>query len=318
MSTVIRDLAGNIINRFEKLREHNPEMHRKMVEAGLIGKAILLEENLTIFEGPQAIFGTKRNIKLNEAYLNYLWAIGYFFFVFQEEINQREEDKNWNGELLFNTLLLKNALELFDWALSCRDNFHPIPDHLPQPTPKPSLSPIEIDFCGHANSIFTFSTSFLMYHEFAHLILKHDDSANLYFERLNRELSESEHATIKQTESEADNFALEMLFKEYDDEKYKINAALGISVAIISMLFLEKSIVKFNKPYHPDTDERISRAIHYFNFDEKKHSDYIYQFLCNAYILFFNKTGVIWDDHEFGTVEEYFERICSKIDEYKK
>jgi hypothetical protein len=51
LSTVIRDLTGNIINRFEKIRDQNPEMHKRCEEAGLISKAIELEENLSIFEG---------------------------------------------------------------------------------------------------------------------------------------------------------------------------------------------------------------------------------------------------------------------------
>jgi hypothetical protein len=318
MSTVIRDISGNIISRFENLRDNNPEMHRRMEAAGQISKKILMEENLRIFEGPKAIFGLERTIKLNEAYMNYLWAIGYYFFVLEEEINQREIDKNWNGELVINTVVLQNAFSLFNWAIGSKVNFNPIPDNLPQPTPRKGLSSIEIENCGHANSIFTFAISFLMYHEFAHLVLRHDDSASLYDERLRRKLTEEECLIIKATENEADVFALEMLFKEYDDEKFKINAALGITVAIISILFLEESVYRVQKTYHPDTDERIKRAIEYMRFDDKKHSDYIYQLICNACILFFNKIDVQWNDFEFETIEELFSKIMSEFDKYKE
>jgi hypothetical protein len=317
MPTPIMSIAGNIINRFETLRTESAEMLKQSAEAGIVDKAITVIGDTSQFHGPKSVFQEKRSIIVYETFMDYLWAVGYFFLILQEEINKRELDETWNGELFINTPLLQNAFTLFDWALSLSQGFNPWPLHLPNPIDHSRVTQEEKEFCGHANAIFTFAMAYLLYHEFAHLSCHHDQIAVLYSEGQHRTLSEEENSIIRSAESEADLFALEMLHKVDDKEDFKINASLGVITAVISMLFAERSVQSLQKERHPDTDERIKRAVDFFQFEERKHSDYMYHLACNACLLFFRKNGVPWNDYQFDTIEEYFAKILSVFDRYK-
>ena len=212
---------------------------------------------------------------------------------------------------------MQNAFALYNWALTIKDGYTAWPIGLPNPIDHHKITSIEKAYCGHANAVFTFAMAYLLFHEFAHLSCHHDDIARLYSLRGTRNLTSEEVMSIKSTENEADLFALGMLHKIDDDERFKINASLGVLTAVISMLFAERSIQSVEKHSHPDTDERIRRAITFFQFEDRKHSDYMYHLACNACLLFFYKNDIQWDDFVFDDIEDYFCRILEVFDRYK-
>jgi len=172
MESPISLLWGNIIHTFENIDDSSLNEHKKQTDIGSISKLISYDLGHQKVKLPYANKET-REINLQETYLAYLWSLIYSIFVMYEEgIQKPLINKTFDGSLNFDTPILKRAKLLYDWSISLTNQWSEWNEELPNP--KRNSSDKERFYAEKTNGIFQYAVTYLMFHEFAHLTLKHD------------------------------------------------------------------------------------------------------------------------------------------------
>ncbi len=313
MESPIKVLWGNIVNTFENVDDTSLKMHQGATESGSLSKAIAYDNGFEKVKTPYADPYT-REINLQETYLAHLWSFIYSVFVMYEEGIQKPLINNkFDGSLKFETSILKRAKLLFDWSISLSNKWSEWDETLPNP--RTHNSDNEKFYAEKVNSIFQYATAYWMFHEFAHLTLKHD-SFFLGVEIGN--LSDAEIAERVQIENEADQYAFNMLIKEHDDEKQKWIKGLSILLATCSALLITSKAGCVKQILHPDLDQRILNVLQSLNLATEKAQFYCWHLCSFSIRLYLIKHGIDVPVGKDETAQEAFFSYLDLLDEIKQ
>ena len=309
-------LWGNIIHTFENIDPNGLVNHKNAVEQGLVNPEIdydMCREGK--IKTPFAHL-LKRNIYVQEAYLEHLWAFIYSMqVIYDVGVQLPMKNGTFNGEVLFNNPLLNRAYKLFEWSISLVDKITPWDIKLPNP--KIHHNDCEKFFAEKVNALFQNSVAYILYHEYAHLTLGHD----CYYLGRNKfdmeSLSEEEISTFKQLEQEADLFAFDRVTDRANHGVKRLIDGLPIFMAICSSLFLLKKPTKIQQNKHPDLDLRLMNFLSELDLYEEDDRFYMYYFGCFAIIMFLRKHNIPPTPKNDNTAKDYFYNLLQDLDEIK-
>ena len=310
----IRVLQHNVIAHFENFKPYVLAQLEKWVDSGLIHPGIdwIIEENK--IKSPFANCSTKK-IAIQEVFLAYIWAFSYALVVIYEQgIQKKAINGTWNGIIDFDTKLLQDAKRLLEWAISLTNSFSPWDNTLPNPE---CYSTEEEQWYGEkVNGIFLNSIVFIMRHESCHLVNGHCDFIKGLKGRSLLQLTPIELAQYKMLENEADNFAMESLVSDSDNEKDKLEKGLAMLLANLSILFILKNPKEVSSPTHPDVDTRIHNLLEYVGEDLPKF-DYLWYLACFACNMFFDYHQIEVNKEMADTSIQLFSRYLKIFEEIK-
>ena len=310
MTSPITVLWGNIVHTFENVDASSLRMHQAVTHSGKLSESINYDNGKEKVRPPSADTKT-REIYIQETYLAHLWVYIYSVFVMYEEGVQKPLIKNtFDGSLKFETELLQRAKTLFDWTVSLTREYSEWDEKLPNP--RTHNSDKEKFYAEKVNGIFQLAVSYLMFHEFAHLTQGHDS----FFIGMG-DLSDADIAERIQIENEADQYAFNMLIKDYDDEKQRWIKGLSILFVICSALLITSKARSIKQKSHPDLDNRILNVLHGLNLKTEEAQFYCW-YLCSFAVKFFLlKHNINVRAGEFETAQDAFFSYLELLDEIK-
>lgn len=295
----IEVLANNLVHNIESLAGKNKHPLQVSVDAGHISSQIDYELDAV---PPRAPFADhiRRAVCFQESYLAYLWAYIYSnFVVFEEAVQRRLLNGTFSGAIEFDTPLLRRAKSLGDWAEKFALKYEKWDEAL-LPNPRYVLDSAEKEFVGKVNGIFLGATSYLFFHEYAHLILGHDPTAD--------------DALQIEQEKEADNFALSFLVSGSTTDVERQIAGLSIVLLCSSNFHLASSVHSVWQDRHPDMHERLRFGLSGLNLGTPASKYYLY-FLASINIKrFLEAHGIATKVMTEDTAEELFFEYLEQFD----
>ena len=307
----IRVLQCNVIYNFENVRSGALEKHKEWIKSGKLQPGIiwLIEKEKVI--SPYADCRSKE-IALQEVFLAYIWAITYsLVVVYEETIQKKMIAGQWKGEVEFDTPLLKDAVKLFNWALSLTDKYSDWDKDLPNPESHKTAE--EKFYAEKVNGIFLDIIVFVLFHECCHLVNGHCEFINKIGNKDVNQLSQKEKQNYKALENEADIFAIESLIASTDHSQWKRLKGLAILLANISLLFIIKNPQHHKSLTHPDIDTRIHNFLEYLGHDLPSY-DYLWYLACFACKIFFGFHHIPVNNEAANTSIDLFYRYLSVFD----
>ena len=270
---------------------------------------IIWEVNSSPITAPYVIIDTKQ-IYLDDTYLSHLWSFIYSLFViFEESVQKKLLNQEFNGKISFDTPLTNRAWQLYNWSLSLGHAFSEWDTNLPNP--KNYASEREEFYGLKVNAIFSTSVAYILYHEFGHIYLGHTS----YLLKIFNSQIESKKVVNKQMENDADDFAYHVLLQ--DSDKNKEVVGLSIIFVFLSAILIPQSTDCLSQDNHPDLDQRIYNTLSRLNFETEEQEYYTWYFSCFALNLFFQKHNHIHHIHEMETAKELFFECLKEIDKLK-
>lgn len=310
----VRVLRYNIEERFSNIRDEVREMHEREKYQYLSEISIMIEKSP--IKTPFVNLKDKK-IYIQETYLSYLWTVCYYFLVVQEYIMFRQMQNNWNGHIEYNVPILQRAKNLFDWGISLREKYSDWDLSLPNPDFESShFSKYEEEFIGKATNLFNTSVTYLLFHEYAHLVCGHGEVANLLRNKEN--LNDDERIKLKELEIDADNFAFDTIIKHYDDDLYREIKGLSIIYSHISNLFLLFNAEKLMQENHPDVDQRLINVLYKLDLIDGEKKYYLWSLSTLAINLFMNEHKIKIEQLIYETVEDMLTDYMNIIDKIKE
>lgn len=91
---------------------------------------------------------------------------------------------------------------------------------------------------------------------------------------------------IIEAESDADNYAYDLIFDESMDKDNKFNISYGVILALLANLFTNSGLLGIKQEYHPNLHERISRALQRIDALNISETDYFYHLVSQIIIYF--------------------------------
>jgi Peptidase U49 len=312
VETPVRLLSENVLERFQNARAHTLARHQRNLAAGKLIPAIGWDDRRMPPKGPHANPET-RQIVVQEVFMAYLWAVTYALLVIDQEAHRRPIiEGRFEGGLDFTRPGLKEAWELFLWAMGLRREFSDWPTHLPAPD-RPCVI-AGIDYTGRANGIFMDAAAYLLFHEQAHLVNDHWNVMGPILAKPEDQISEEDCEILKQIENEADVEAREALLASDDAEHLQLSRGLGIVIAHAASLLLVPRPSRLRQVQHPDVDSRLVNAIYSLAPDEVGPRDMLWTVACLACALFLKAHGLTVDQQPAETVEELLRRYMAELD----
>lgn len=296
-------LENNILNEFEnRARENSHDIKRSVMGGKVVPELDLILDRVSP-KGPSANPQT-RKISLYESHLAYLWAFIYSSFVIYEEgVQKRLIDDVFNGELSFDTDILKRAKALQDWAFDFSHSYKDWDiDELPNPLKTTAVD--EGYYIPKVNKIFLNSVSFLLFHEYGHLVLNH-------------EVSRDRDWALAQ-EQDADNYATSYFINTQSTERERTIAGVSIVLLHASCVFMPEKISGIWQVKHPHLHDRIRNGISSLNLEEESSKFYIYYLASISLHIYLLEKGVNIPQLEMETAEELFFEYLEKIDELRE
>ncbi|MCL4873550.1 hypothetical protein KJ039_05670 [bacterium] len=294
----IRVLQHNIIHHFENIRHGIIDEYREWISTGQIKPGIQWRIEKKQIKPPYVKIDTKELV-LQEVYLAYVWGITYSLFVIYEEaIQKKMKIREWTGQIDIDTPLLKDAENLFNWALSLVTRYSDWDKSLPNPEIQKNDN--EEFYIRRVNGIFLDIVTFNLLHECAHLALNHNACEK------NKEL-----------EGEADNFALNILIKPGDPEEEKLTKILAIILSYLSNFFAIKGSREVQQNSHPDLDTRLHNALEYLGIDQPQVFDCIWYLACFGCRVFFGINNISVESEEANDSVDLFYRYLGTFDKLK-
>lgn len=312
----IEVLWNNIIHTFENIDPNWLENHKKAVAKGLVIPELDYDYCRENGLKPPCADPEKRNIYLQQVHLEHLWTFIYSVLVMYEEsvINPMQKG-SFDGEIKINNELLVRANQLFDWSISLSNKVTQWDTSLPNPAYHHNDR--EKFYAEKTNGLFQSAVAYLLYHEYAHLILGHD----IYFLGRTKadmeKLSDDECSTLIQLEQEADLFALNRVNGSAETDRAKLVGGLPVFMTIFSSLLMVKYKSSIQQKRHPDLDARLANLLFELDLNEDENSHYIYYYGCYAIIMFLRKHKIFLKPETHDTAEEYFHDLLAKLDEIK-
>jgi hypothetical protein len=185
-------------------------------------------------------FSTSGNyLHVSEGALNLVWCASYSsWFIY------KAYEKAGNVVRFDNDADTVNALQLYEWAVTCvRER-----THIPWPVgaPRPTRTPAPGSELLLANEVFLTAVAWMLLHEHGHLAHNHPFLASP------RSVDE---------EHEADHFATDHVLGGTTDEAVRFKRGVGIVIANAVLLLVELMNGPAPPPTYPPIEERISRNL---------------------------------------------------------
>ncbi len=310
----IRVLRNNILSSFQSFGKDSMNRHKEWVEKGLINPAIVFLLGKDRVRTPY-VRSNSRKIVVQDTFLSYLWVITYFFIILNEEgFQPRLSGKTFDGKIRFDSPILKDAALLFNWAVSLANEYSdwrydlPNPEIIKKGTTEYYILKI--------NALFLDALNFILLHECCHLVNGHFELVKEINKKQHIDIAENDLLILKELENDADNFAINSLFTDANNNEKKLIKGLAVMLANVSLLFLIKNPQSVSCRNHPDIDTRISNCLEYLGKDIKSF-DYIWQIACFASMIFFRFHNISVDNAPAETSIDLFKRYLDVFDEIK-
>jgi len=293
----VRVLFQGIINFYCHWAEKfNGNLLRNEITYNGLNKQVMID----IYEGPIdkiAFVDSTKTIRIEETFLSFIWTICYAQLVISEKMNPRTNDIVINPN---DILLGQGAFDLFNYGMSLTKKFTKWPDNLPNPEKYKSS---DAHYIERANRAFIIVTTFILYHEFAHVYLGHVDLDNL-----NNMASEEEY---KADELSADRFAIEQMINTVKPVDL-IDGQACVLMGLSTLLLFSGSL---SGGTHPDPDFRVERAIALMNL--KDDSD-LYNIPCIGYYLWcFHFKKQLEMPEQYTNPKDRFNKINERLKLHK-
>jgi len=326
LRTPIRALEKKIIEKLQYINKDVQKIHEKLKD--IMDHEIHIETDLKIFKTPFVNLETN-TLHLSEAFLCFLWSYTFFAYVgYEKTIELSKQNKNAlyledipginhvisEMRKFSENIVLKGCTE---W-----------PKDLPSLVGSFPTKEIE-EFTLQTNEIFTTAIVFLLMHEIGHIHGEHLEIANFkkdieskYRSDRRYKLKDSDISSIKCAETEADNFAFDIIISINDTGQKKLNVFYGIIIAFTAMNLLVKDKDSLPQIFHPSVVERISRSLTKMDdcYLDKDHPEYFYHFVYHMLVNFCdieeNQDGNVKKDNK-RHFNELVDKLLKKIEESK-
>ena len=219
-------------------------------------KGLQFDDTVFPMKGPNTVLKTGI-IYLQDGFLSYLWTVCYFMI----GLTEIYQDMAATGKPIVNLMesekfqILNNT---FAWGRSLKmglaDEFGEWPDHIANPLDETVRS-------NQANHLLVLAATYLMFHEMGHLV-QHRDAAE-YINRVKSpyyDQTDEDRRRLRMMEIQADNYAVDAMFKSITDEHDRYLRFLATIIAHLSEFFL-RHIPNTKAINYPDLDERLKRVI---------------------------------------------------------
>jgi hypothetical protein len=256
-------------------------------------------------------------IAVQETYLSYIWAVFYALLVIQEEgITKALQARTFSGHVLFNTPTLIESRHLFQWALALRHSFVPWPGHLPNPSTCQSVGP-SADYAGKVNALFIGATSYVLCHEYAHLINQHAQTIAKLRTIPARVRSDADRALGKQIETEADTFARGCMQTSTDATGGTTQSAIAAVMLHCADMLSFLNPIDLKQSLHPDVDQRLLNSIH-FAAPAGHAENFLWGTACFTARKFFDLHRLaVFEPGRISSMQELFEYYLTVFDTLK-
>jgi hypothetical protein len=246
----VRVLEFNFLECFENITPNFKEEAKSEIDFNGLKADIQYHINRTkITEGP--CINHSKQIELYENFNQYLWCICYsLLVVFDEGIHRPIIEDRYTGKLDLENPFIKQAIAVFNNGF---DLLHTYKDwqffQLPNPE---KYNEYDRFYIEKTNGIYTAAMTFILLHEFAHQ----------YYGHLEYNPTSGE---AKKDEYSADEYAIDKIAQNFSSKRGS-TFKFGIIAGISSLILLDKSLSGGNT--HPDTDDRIKKAIDKMQLEE--------------------------------------------------
>lgn len=240
-------------------------------------------------------------IQIHDTFLSFMWSYCYGLFV-----TAPRGGKELSGEEC------KEAYDLLKYALNLLSKYD-VWDKKKLPNPEVHGKD-EKELIGSSNACFWYGYNYILYHEFAHIVLGHAERAN----RAKLAGFDIQPDERKEMETEADLFAFERIMEKFKGTSHEFSAISGILSSLSSLTFTSEKVS--GGKHHPDPDHRLKVILEKL---DKPETDYCWAYAFWALItweLEFYKSGKIWPTTPVdGNFKAYFYETLKNLDTlYKK
>ena len=295
-------LEHNIVGEFEDVLLKNKRDLKSPVRDGRLHAEIDLILDKIRPRSPNANMMT-RKISLYESHLAFIWSYIYSSFVIYEVgVQQKMVDDTFSGEIKWDDKLIRRAKRLQDWAILFSTQYAKW-DDISLPNPKTTPDKNERSYVLNANGIYLRAVIYLLLHEYAHLVQRHDKN--------------DDKAWQLDQEKEADNFAMSFLV---DDSSTEIERKVaGVSVVLLhtSLFFLPGNLRGIWQQTHPHLHDRLRNCIIGLNLETEESKFYIYYLAATSLQMYLESQGVDCPQIECETAEDLFYDYLERIDELR-
>lgn len=205
---------------------------------------------------------SENRIIIHDTFLSFLWSFSYGLLIKAPMSGKEitvEERENATKLLRFAKELLKTYQV---WDINN--------------LPNPGLDfKDEKDYIAKVNSVYHYAFTYIIFHEFAHIILGHLNELG----QASKSSNVVSSGRRQEMETEADLFALNRMMDEVKDTEYEFNVIFGIITALSSITLTSK--VASGGKFHPDPDARIRETLKELDLPE---DEYIWGFSTWAFI----------------------------------
>lgn len=308
MKSPILELEHNILAEFEKTNSTTERLVKDAINSGVLSDTIHMDESKS---PPRAPYVRDceggAEIVIHVAFLEFLWAFIYGWFVLYEEGVQRPMiDGTFKQKIVIDNSLKIRSVRLLAWALGLRRSYTQWSNDLPSPI---SVNEDESQYILRANSIFLKSIIFCMHHEFAHIRLRHFGFLK------NEDGSPKSEESIVQMENEADESAFSSIFGNPKDEYEKKITALSTLMAVLSSTYLVEGVLGLRQIEHPHLHHRVSHMLSRFSFTDEE-TFYFYVLADVVLSIKFSEDHQQPDDQKiFDTAEDALQYRLDMLDQ---
>lgn len=296
-------LEHNIIYEFERRAKVKAHDLMASVESGKVEPHLDLILDKISPRGPYADPKT-RVITIYESHLAYLWGFVYSSFVIYEEgIQKPLLDGSFNGWIEFNNPMLRRAVALQKWAIKFVHSYS-VWDIVELPNPAKVESESEQYYVPKANNLFLQAVSFLLFHEYGHLVLGH--------------ISDGDRDLTLAQEQDADNYATSFFIEDGTTEKERQEVGVSIVLLHASCVFMSEQLSGLWQVKHPHLHDRIRNGISSLNLEEEESKFYIYYLASVSLQTYLLERGVDIPQLEKETAEDLFFEYLDRIDELRE
>lgn len=304
----IRKLDNNILQSFSRINSDVEALHASLKNK--LNHEIFFCNNH--FFGPYIV---NNQITISMPFLDYLWYFTYAVFVTEEKIQEYLIKYNKSGEVDLSQTeegrQVTKCLLQCNYILSMQEsnpannlsNKLDWSDKMTSPI-NTSLGKKTEYYQEKVNALFVEAVTCILLHETGHCVYNHTATENTTdYEK-------------KVWETEADNFALDLLIRGSEDEIR--NHAFGCFLAFISMLFVGRISDKIHDSEHPAIHDRFNRVIEKFKTQstDKSTLNYLYHFACQVMLLFLQQKQVQIPNYETDNIEDLYNDLLNQLDEF--
>lgn len=308
----IEILHNNLCSFFEKTNDYSLNLLQQYIKDGKLTPELIIETDEEKIKFPKATLDGTNQIIIQNTYLSHLWSFIYSIFViYEEEVQKKMIQGTYIGIIDDSSNLINRAIKLLEWSFSLKDKYSDWDIHLPNPDIDYTIRNKETFYIEKVNNIYQSATSFLLYHEVAHLVNGHKP----FFLGFNKDLS-IKAGELKELEKEADEFAFSILINN-DSEDSKIQKGMAIIIVFCSSLILS-NLNNLQQSKHPDIDQRLLIMLSKLNFEKIENEFYLWYLGCVILNIYLKREGIKELPQVCNTHKELFFKYLDILDNIKQ